>query len=122
MNLEQRLKLQLVVLILLIFVNARLSDAETSGEYLQKVMIELQELNVPSSSATLQDRLSNRNYQHANYQADHSQDNIYPKFGISSAQQDTKYEDIQKRIASVPNGDKIHPATNIVQYYAVCKA
>jgi len=103
-------------------VNARLSDAETSGEYLQKVMIELQELNVPSNSATLQNQLSNRNYQHADYQDDHSQNNIYSKFGISSAQQDTKYEDIQKRIASVSHRDKIHPATNIVQYYAVSKA
>jgi len=97
-------------------VNIRLSDAETSGEYLQKVMIELQELNVPSSSAMMQDRLSN-----PNYQDNHSQDNIYRKFDMNNAHQNIKYEDMQKRITSASNGDKIHPATNIVQYYAVCK-
>ncbi|EZA59247.1 hypothetical protein DMN91_008158 [Ooceraea biroi] len=121
MNLMQMSKpLQLAALISLIFVNARLSVAETSGEYLQKVMIELQELNVPSSAAT-RDRLSmNLNYQLANYQNDHSQDNTYRKLGgFFNSGQNTEHQDAQKQIASVPVADKTHPLANAVQYYAI---
>lgn len=121
MSLQQSSKqFQLVALLLLIFVNTRSSEAETSGEYLQKVMIELQELNVPSSSAAMHDQLStNLNYQHAGYQNDHSQNNARRKLGFNSAHQTTD-QDVQKPIASVTVAQKDKtPVTNIVQYYAV---
>lgn len=125
MSSSRRFKLsQFVMLISLIVVNARSGDAESSGEYLQKVMIELQELNVPSNAAT-QDRMSTSlDYQHAGYQDDRSQDDTYRKLSINNAQQQP-HQDVQKPIASLPAEytDMAHSAANnIVQYYAVCRS
>ncbi|XP_067215888.1 uncharacterized protein [Linepithema humile] len=105
-------------LISLIIVNVRSCDAETSGEYLQKVMIELQELNVPSNSLTMHDRLSmNLDYPHAGYHA--RPDNTYRKLSSDSAHQDIKQQDTQKPTASVPADLTHSAANNIAQYYAV---
>jgi len=110
-------------LISLIIVNARPCDAETSGEYLQKVMIELQELNVPSNSLTLHDRLSmNLDYPHTEYQGHVRPDNTYRKLSSDiSAHQDINHQDTQKPTTSVPV-DLTHSAVNnIMQYYAVSR-
>lgn len=81
-------------------------------------MIELQELNVPSNSLTMHDRLSSMNlgYRQASYH-NHGQDNRYRKVNINNA-----HQDVQKLIADVPaeNVDMAHAAgNNIAQYYAV---
>jgi len=115
MNLSRKSKpSRLAMLMSLIIVNARLCSAESSGEYLQKAMIELQELNVPSNSLTMYDRLSsmNPNYWQTGYH-DH---NKYRKVSINSI-----HQDVQKPIADVPvEQDIIHSAANnIAQYYAV---
>lgn len=105
--------------LILIIVNVRSCNAETSGEYLQKVMIELQELNVPSNSLTMRDRLStNLDHPHAGYHA--RPDNTYRKLSSDSVHQDIKHQDIQKPTASVPV-DLTHSAANVVQYYAVSR-
>jgi len=114
MNLSRRSKpSRLATLMSLIIVNARLCSAESSGEYLQKAMIELQELNVPSNSLTMYDRSSmNPNYWQTGYH-DH---NKYRKVSTNSI-----HQDVQKPIADVPvEQDIIHSAANnIAQYYAV---
>lgn len=113
---------RLAVLISLIIINARSGCSESSGEYLQKVMIELQELNVPST-APMHDRLS----MNLDYQDDHSQDNAYRKVNTNSAHQQPHkitHLDIQKPTASLPvePADTVHSTSNnIVQYYAVCR-
>lgn len=118
MNLVRRSKpSRLAALISLIIVNARLCDAESSGEYLQKVMIELQELNVPSNNLMMYDRLSSMNlgYRQASYH-DHSHNNRYRKISTKN------HQDLQKPIAdmSAEHGDTAHSsANNIAEYYAV---
>ncbi|KAL6260163.1 hypothetical protein P5V15_007697 [Pogonomyrmex californicus] len=110
--------LRLAALMSLIIVNARSCGAETSGEYLQKAMIELQELNVPSNSLmTMNDRFSaNLNY-HTGYQNDYIQDNRYRKIGTNNV-----HQDVQKPVAAVPveHVNMAHSAANnIAEYYAV---
>lgn len=107
---------RLAAIISLIIVNARSCGAESSGEYLQKVMIELQELNVPSNSLTMYDRLSSMNlgYQQAGYH-NYGQDNRYRKVSTNSV-----HQDVQKPIAGVPVEQDMAHSNNIVQYYAVC--
>ncbi|XP_011876110.1 PREDICTED: uncharacterized protein LOC105566597 [Vollenhovia emeryi] len=107
---------RLAAIISLVIVNARSCGAESSGEYLQKVMLELQELNVPSNSLTMYDRLSSMNlgYRQAAY---HGQDNRYRKVSTNNV-----HQDVQKPIAVVPveHVDVAHStANNIAQYYAV---
>lgn len=120
MNLSRRSKpsraARLAVLISLIIVNARSCGAESSGEYLQKAMIELQELNLPSNSLTMYDRLSSMNlgYRQGGYH-DH---NRYRKVSTNNVHQDI----LQKQIAGVPveHVDMAHSAANsIAQYYAI---
>ncbi|KAL0128070.1 hypothetical protein PUN28_003360 [Cardiocondyla obscurior] len=102
----------------LIIVNARACGAETSGEYLQKAMIELQELNMPSNSLTMYDRLSSMNlgYRHANYYDHRLQDNRYRKISTNNVPQD-----VQKPMGvPIEHMDTAHSsANNIAQYYAV---
>lgn len=107
---------RLAAIISLIIVNARSCGAESSGEYLQKVMIELQELNVPSNSLTMYDRLSSMNvgYRQAGYH-NYGQDNRYRKVSTNSV-----HQDVQKPIAGVPAEQDTAHSNNIVQYYAVC--
>ncbi|XP_036143564.1 uncharacterized protein LOC105838934 [Monomorium pharaonis] len=116
MNLLRRSKpLWLAALILLIIVNARSHNAESSGEYLQKVMIELQELNLPSNNLMMYDRLSSMNlgYRQAGYH-DHSHDNRYRKISTKN------HHDIQKPSISAEHEDMAQStANNVVQYYAV---
>lgn len=103
----------------------RSSDAESSGEYLQKVMIELQELNVPSSTS-IQDRLSmNLDHQHAGYQNDKGQSDAYRKPAVDNVHeqpQQNAHRGVQKPTPTLPveYADTVHSASNnIVQYYAV---
>lgn len=98
-----------VALISLIIVNTELCGAETSGEYLQKAMIELQELNVPSNRITMHDRLSVNHYQYAGYH-----DNAHRKLN-SKAQQAIGHQ--EKPNSALP--DQAQSANNIIQYYAV---
>lgn len=102
----------------LMIVNARLCGAETSGEYLQKAMIELQELNVPSNSITMHDRLSVNHYQYAGYKGDYNQDTAHRKLSTYNAHQDVKHQ--EKPIANSALAEQAQSAANnIVQYYAV---
>lgn len=108
---------RLAAIISLIIVNTQSCGAESSGEYLQKVMIELQELNEPTNTLTMYDRLSSMNHGHrqASYH-DYGQDNRYRKVSKNA------HQDIQKPIADVPveHVDMAQStANNIVQYYAV---
>ncbi|XP_072765263.1 uncharacterized protein [Anoplolepis gracilipes] len=115
MNFSRRLKTssRLAALISLIIVNTRLCGAETSGEYLQKAMIELQELNVPSSRITMHDRLSANHYQYAGYQ-----DNAHRKLSANNALQDIRHQ--EKPIANNALAEQTQSAANnIIQYYAV---
>ncbi|XP_011061709.1 PREDICTED: uncharacterized protein LOC105150384 [Acromyrmex echinatior] len=98
---------QFVVLISLIIINARSCVAESSGEYLQKAMIELQELNVPSNSLTMYDRLSSMNL---GYQQGYHDYNRHRKISINNV-----HQGVQKTIADVP----VEPAGSIIQHYAV---
>ncbi|XP_070160591.1 uncharacterized protein [Polyergus mexicanus] len=96
----------------------RLCGAETSGEYLQKAMIELQELNVPSNSITMHDRLSMNHYQYAGYQDGYSQDNAHRKLSTNNAHQDIKHQ--EKPIANNAFAEQAQSAANnIIQYYAI---
>ena len=81
-------------------------------------MIELQELNVPSNSLTMHDRLSiqNLDYPQAGYQ-----DHTYRKLSSDTAQQDIKEQDTQKPTASAPADLTHSAANNILQYYAVSR-
>lgn len=112
---------RLVVLIAsLIIASARSCGAESSGEYLQKAMIELQELNVPSNVA-MHDRLSMNLDYHAGYQDDHAQYNSYRKLGANDAHQQS-HPNAQKSAANLPvaHVDTAQSASNdIIQYYAV---
>ena len=109
---------RLAALISLIIVNTRLCGAETSGEYLQKAMLELQELNVPANSITMHDRLAVNHYQYAGYQGDYSQDNAHRKLSTNNAHQDIRHQ--EKPIANSALADQAQSAANnIVQYYAV---
>lgn len=102
-------------LISLIIINVRLCGAETSGEYLQKAMIELQELNVPSNSITMHDRLSANHYQYTGYRDDYSQNNVHRKLGTNNVHQNIKHQEKPSAFA-----EQAQSATNnIVQYYAV---
>lgn len=103
---------RLAAIISLIIVNARACGAESSGEYLQKVMIELQELNVPSNSLTMYDRLSSMNlgYRQAGYR-DYGQDNRYRKISINNVHQDVQKPGVPAEHSS---------ANNIAHVYAVC--
>jgi len=106
---------RLAVIISLIIINTRSCGTESSGEYLQKVMIELQELNEPSNTLTMYDRLSsiNHGYRQASYH-DYGEDNRYRKVSNNA------HQDIQKPIADVPVEHVAQStANNIVQYYAV---
>lgn len=121
MNLSRRSKpfSRLAALISLIIVNIRLCGAETSGEYLQKAMIELQELNVPSNSITMHDRLAANHYQYAGYKGDYNQDNAHRKLSTNNVHQDVRH---QEKPAANNNAfaDQVQSAANnIVQYYAV---
>ncbi|KAL6435057.1 hypothetical protein ACFW04_005272 [Cataglyphis niger] len=120
MNSLRRSKLssRFAALISLIIVNTRLCGAETSGEYLQKAMIELQELNVPSNSITLHDRLSANHYQYAGYQDDYSQDNEHRKLSTNNAHQNIRHQ--EKPIVNNAFAEQAQSAANnIVQYYAI---
>ncbi|XP_014472733.1 PREDICTED: uncharacterized protein LOC106743421 [Dinoponera quadriceps] len=114
----------LVVLISLIIINAGTCGAESSGEYLQKVMIELQELNVPSNVVT-HDRLSmNPDFNHADYQDSRTQYNSYRKLSAhNNAHQELQpnaHQNVQKSAANLPAEDMAQLASNnILQYYAV---
>lgn len=111
--------LRLVLLLSLIIVNGQTDSTESSGEYLQKVMIELQELNVPSSVAMHNPLTMNLDYQN-------NEDNTYRKISNNDAQEQLlhqeKYQKLQKPIESSPidhtDMDQ-SAANNIVQYYAV---
>ncbi|KYQ51509.1 hypothetical protein ALC60_09382 [Trachymyrmex zeteki] len=109
MNLSRRSRAtRLTVLISLIIINTRLCVAESSGEYLQKAMIELQELNMPSNSLTMYDRLSSMNL---GYQQGYHDHNKHRKVGINNV-----HQGVQKAIADVP----VESTGNIIrQYYAV---
>lgn len=111
MNLSRRSRAtRLTVLISLIIINTRLCVAESSGEYLQKAMIELQELNMPSNSLTMYDRLSSMNL---GYQQGYHDHNKHRKVGINNV-----HQGVQKAIADVP----VESTGNIIrQYYAVRK-
>lgn len=113
--------LRLVMLISLIIANARPCGAESSGEYLQKAMIELQELNMPSNMA-MHDRLSMTNHDyHTDYQDDRAQYNTYRKLSTNNAYQQL-HPDTQKAAANLPvkQADMAQSASNnIVQFYAV---
>lgn len=115
MNSSQRSKSswRFAASISLIIINTRLCGAETSGEYLQKAMIELQELNVPSNSITMHDRLSANHY-HSGYQNDYSQNNVHRKLSTNNI----GYQ--EKPIANSAFIEQAQSAANnIVQYYAV---
>ncbi|XP_024891171.1 uncharacterized protein LOC112467000 [Temnothorax curvispinosus] len=108
---------RLAAIISLIIVNARSCGAESSGEYLQKVMIELQELNVASNGLTMHDRLSSTNlgYRQAGYH-DLGQVNRYRKVSTDNVPQDVQ----KSPIAGVPAAHVAHSAANnIAEYYAV---
>lgn len=112
---------RLVVLISLIIANARSCGAESSGEYLQKAMIELQELNVPSN-LPMHDRLSMNLDYHAGYQNDRAQYNTYRKLSTTNNAYQHSHPNIQKSTANPPveHADVAQSASNnIVQYYAV---
>ncbi|EFN66972.1 hypothetical protein EAG_15329 [Camponotus floridanus] len=120
MNSSRRAKSswRFAALISLIIINTRLCGAETSGEYLQKAMIELQELNVPSNSITMHDRLSTNHYQYTGYQDDYSQDNIHRKLSTNNVHQNIRPQ--EKPIANNAFAEQAQSATNnIMQYYAV---
>ncbi|XP_029175823.1 uncharacterized protein LOC114944194 [Nylanderia fulva] len=121
MNLSRRSKPspRLAALISLIIVNIRLCGAETSGEYLQKAMIELQELNVPSNSITMHDRLAANHYQYAGYKGNYNQDKAHRKLSTSNAHQDIRQQEKPSANNNALPDQAQSAANNIVQYYAV---
>ncbi|XP_018358520.1 PREDICTED: uncharacterized protein LOC108758206 [Trachymyrmex cornetzi] len=109
MNLSRRSRAtRLAILISLIIINARSCVAESSGEYLQKAMIDLQELNVPSNSLTMYDRLSSS--MNLGYQQNYHDYNRHRKVSINNV-----HQGVEKAIADVP----IEPGGSIIQHYAV---
>ena len=110
MNLSGRSRATWLAILISLIINIRSCVAESSGEYLQKAMIELQELNVPSNSLTMYDRLSSMNL---SYQQGYHDYNRHRKISINNV-----HQGVQKAIADVP----VEPAGSIIQHYAVRKS
>ncbi|XP_033196987.1 uncharacterized protein LOC117160377 [Bombus vancouverensis nearcticus] len=92
MNTSKRMKLIYLVLVVLNSVRNVRMNGESSGEYLQKVMFQLQEFNVPSPTNIYDRRLSNNGYKNVIYMNKDRQNYQVQKINMNTQRNTQKYQ------------------------------
>ncbi|XP_043249388.1 uncharacterized protein LOC122395671 [Colletes gigas] len=118
MNAPRKMRLICIVLILL---NPADAKTQTSGEYLEKVMIELQDFNVPPSVNIHDRQSSNNGYNNMIYKDKSKQSYVVQRINMNSRQNIQKYKNQSFPYYNVLPSDKIDlnraGSENSLQYY-----